>query len=53
MIDDDKYNIPRHYKTQEITEDCAQFSHSYDPNTGYDCEEELILVIRDIEPGEE
>ena len=54
MVDDDKYNVPRHYKTQEIAEACALFNHSCDPNTGYGCEEEdTVVALRDIEPEEE
>lgn len=54
MLDDDLFDVPRHYKTQEITEDCLLFNHSCNPNLGFGGEEEeLVVALRDIEPGEE
>jgi SET domain-containing protein len=54
MLDDDLFDVPRHYKTQEITEDCLLFNHSCDPNCGFDGEEEEhVIAIRDIAVGEE
>ncbi|UJR25601.1 hypothetical protein I4U23_006945 [Adineta vaga] len=54
MLDDDLFDVPRHYKTQETTEDCLLFNHSCEPNCGFGGEEEeLVIAIRDIEPGEE
>jgi len=54
MLDDDKFDVPRYYKTQEITEDCLLFNHSCNPNLGFGGEEEeLVVAIRDIQPGEE
>ena len=54
MIDDDIFDVPRHYKTQEITEECLLFNHSCDPNLGFGGdEEELVVALRDIAPGEE
>ncbi|CAF1044717.1 unnamed protein product [Adineta steineri] len=54
MLDDDIFDVPRNYKTQEITEDCLLFNHSCDANCGFGGEEEeLVLAIRDIDVGEE
>lgn len=54
MLDDDKFDVPRHYQTQEITEECLLFNHSCNPNLGFGGEEEeLVVAIRDIQPGEE
>ena len=54
MLDDDKFDAPRHYKTQEITEECLLFNHSCDANCGFGGEEEeLVVAIRDIAAGEE
>jgi SET domain-containing protein len=54
MLDDDKFDVPRYYKTQEITEDCLLFNHSCESNCGFGGEEEeLVVATRDIAEGEE
>jgi SET domain-containing protein len=54
MLDDDTFDVPRHYRTQEITEDCLLFNHSCNANCGFGGEEEeLVVAIRDIAIGEE
>ncbi|CAF2163665.1 unnamed protein product [Rotaria magnacalcarata] len=54
MLDDDLFDVPRNYKTREITEDCLLFNHSCDPNCGFGGEEEeLVVAMRDIAEGEE
>ena len=54
MLDDDLFDVPRNYKTQQITEECLLFNHSCDPNCGFDGqEEEFVIAIRDIAVGEE
>lgn len=54
MIEDNLFDVPRHYKTQEITEECLLFNHSCECNLGFGGEEEeLVVALRDIAPGEE
>lgn len=54
MLDDDRFDVPRYYKTREITENCLLFNHSCDANCGFGGEEEeLVVAIRDIAEGEE
>jgi SET domain-containing protein len=54
MLDDDLFDVPRNYKTQEITEECLLFNHSCDSNLGFDDEaEEFVVATRDIAEGEE
>jgi len=54
MLEDDLFDVPRYYKTQEITEECLLFNHSCDPNCGFSDEaEEFVIAIRDIAEGEE
>jgi SET domain-containing protein len=54
MVDDDLFNVPRHYKTQTVTEECVLFNHSCDANCGFSEKDLLnIVAIRDIAVGEE
>lgn len=54
MLDDDLFQVPKYYKTREITEDCLRFNHSCDSNCGFDDDaEEFVIATRDIEAGEE
>lgn len=54
MLDDDLFDVPRHYQTQKITEECLLFNHSCDANLGFGGEEEeLVVTLRDIAEGEE
>ena len=54
MLDDDRFDVPRYYETQEIKEDCLLFNHSCDSNCGFGGEEEeLVVATRDIAVDEE
>ena len=55
MIDDDIYEIPRYIDTKAITDECALFNHSCEPNCDYDSanSEWALIARRDIDQGEE
>lgn len=54
MVDDDLFDWPRGFVTQELHEDCMYFNHSCDPNCGFQSlDSALVVALRDIEIGEE
>ncbi|CAF3614723.1 unnamed protein product [Rotaria socialis] len=55
MIDDDVFEAPRHLLTQEITDECALFNHSCEPNCDFDGSNDswTLKARRDIHVGEE
>lgn len=55
MLDDDLFEIPRYINTESITDECALFNHSCEPNCDHDSSksEWALIARRDINPGEE
>jgi SET domain-containing protein len=55
MIDDDLFEVPRYLDTKSITDQCALFNHSCEPNCDYDSSNGkwALIARRDIDEGEE
>ena len=45
IIDDDKFNVPHHYETQKIIEECVLFNHSCDSNVEYGSQPSNIILL--------
>jgi SET domain-containing protein len=55
MTDDDLFEVPRYIDTKTITDECALFNHSCEPNCDFDSSsaEWTLIARRDIDKGEE
>lgn len=54
MHADHVYNVPKHFKSKLVSEDCAYFNHSCDPNLVFtDAMPDCRVALRDIAAGEE